>query len=280
MVGHVPPSTRLDPVAPSRATELLYLDRLSPIVRDLRGVGETITSKLHKSFIGRDAYVFDAGERRPPKATVDEARRAYGAVNGAPTATIVVNANANAVDATIAIRVHRAIGVDVSAFLADRKDIAHEMAAARRANVELITSIPDRYFDLIEDAIDKHWAEGVRWETLADRIQEIGNVTARRAALIAQDQTSKMNAAFNAVRQPSLGIRRYEWSTAHDERVRPTHRLMDGTVNYWGAPPLVGGEHLHPGEDVRCRCAALPVIDYERSAGAGRLAPEEYTEAA
>lgn len=276
----MPRAMRLQPVRPSRANELLYLDRLAPIVRDLATVGERLTSDLHRRWIGRDSVVFDAGDRRPPKEAAAKARREYGTVNGGPTATIIVNANASTVDATIATHVHSALGIDIKAFLADRRDIAAEMAAARRTNVELIKSIPDRYFDLIDEAIDRYWEEGTRWETLAGRIQEIGGITDRRAALIAQDQTSKMNAAFNRIRQPSLGIHEYTWSTAHDERVRVAHRQLGGTLQSWANPPLVEGEHANPGEPVRCRCAPIPRINFTSAAGAGAVEPEEYRQAA
>lgn len=80
-----------------------------------------------------------------------------------------------------------------------------------------------------------------------------------RAKLIARDQTSKMNGAFNQARQTSLGIDRYVWQTSGDERVREEHQANDGQVFSWNDPPATG----HPGEDINCRCVAVPYFDLD-----------------
>lgn len=85
-----------------------------------------------------------------------------------------------------------------------------------------------------------------------------------RARLIARDQTAKLNADINQVRQQALGITEYRWVTSKDDRVRPTHEANDGKIFRWDAKPGEKGYPNvtgHPGKDIQCRCIAQPIID-------------------
>lgn len=65
----------------------------------------------------------------------------------------------------------------------------------------------------------------------------------------------------------------YVWRTAHDKRVRDSHRAMDGQVKPEGQPFITGGgtHLLYPGdpsgpadEVINCRCFREPKIDFLR----------------
>lgn len=59
------------------------------------------------------------------------------------------------------------------------------------------------------------------------------------------------------------GASRYVWTTMRDELVRPLHRALEGTVQRWDRPPLVGlpDFHGHAGEAAGpCRCQAFPLV--------------------
>jgi SPP1 gp7 family putative phage head morphogenesis protein len=75
--------------------------------------------------------------------------------------------------------------------------------------------------------------------------------------LIARDQTSKLNGNLTRLRQEEIGVTRYKWSTAGDERVRPTHRANEGKIFEWANPPKTG----HPSHEINCRCVAIPLLD-------------------
>jgi hypothetical protein len=55
---------------------------------------------------------------------------------------------------------------------------------------------------------------------------------------------------------------RYVWLTSGDEKVRPSHAANDGKIFYWSDPPSTG----HPGEDINCRCVAVPYADLQDTA--------------
>ena len=74
---------------------------------------------------------------------------------------------------------------------------------------------------------------------------------------LTRDQTQKMNAKLNELRQRDLGVTQYIWRTSEDERVRPTHSENNGKTFDWASPPLTTG---HPGNDVQCRCLSEPIV--------------------
>lgn len=79
---------------------------------------------------------------------------------------------------------------------------------------------------------------------------------------IARTECAKANAAIAQARAEDLGISCYIWRTCHDERVRPSHRRMDGVVCFWDNPPSPEGQGAyHPGNIYNCRCFAEPVLD-------------------
>ena len=171
------------------------------------------------------------------------------------------------VDERLAAAIYASVSVDVKPFLVNNPRIATATHEAIGRNVDLIKTIPEEYFDKITDAVEMNWAGGMRWESLVGRVQEIGDITERRAALIARDQTAKMNSSFNRIRQTDLGIEEYEWQTSGDERVRESHAEVDGQVFRWDEPgPVAGsvaGEPCHAGFDVNCRCVGIPHLNID-----------------
>jgi SPP1 gp7 family putative phage head morphogenesis protein len=133
-----------------------------------------------------------------------------------------------------------------------------ELAAFANANVALIKSMSERHFSRIEYLVFDGVRKGLRHEEIAAMLRsEPFNATKNQAALIARDQVSKLNGQLTELRQKKAGISRYIWRTAGDERVRDSHKALDGQTIFWDSPPEVG----HPGYDFQCRCYAEPVIE-------------------
>lgn len=137
------------------------------------------------------------------------------------------------------------------------------LAAARTTNVQLITSIADRLLGDVFRVVTESVINGTRVETLATQIQERYQVSDSRARLIARDQTLKANANLTQERHREAGVTQYVWSSSRDERVREIHANLDGFVFDWNDPPITSedGSTNHPGEDIQCRCTAIPVLD-------------------
>ena len=79
-----------------------------------------------------------------------------------------------------------------------------------------------------------------------------------RMRFVSTNELLQLNADINKSRQSQAGIREYVWTTCLDDRVRPRHQMLEGTVQQWAAAPSPG---YHPGEDWNCRCGAFPVLD-------------------
>ncbi len=104
---------------------------------------------------------------------------------------------------------------------------------------------------------------GRRAEGLVKNIQDDFGVSRRKAKFLARQETSLLMTQIRQERYKDAGITKYKWSTSSDERVRPDHKLLEGTIQTWDNPPIVNrqnGSRAHPGQDFNCRCVAIPVI--------------------
>jgi len=83
-----------------------------------------------------------------------------------------------------------------------------------------------------------------------------------RATLIARTETARTASVLMQARAQHVGAESYQWKTAGDWKVRPSHRKLEGSVQRWDAPPLSDppDHHSHPGQIFNCRCIALPIL--------------------
>jgi SPP1 gp7 family putative phage head morphogenesis protein len=250
-------------VRPSKRAELRYRAILFRIVGWCEAVVRSIVADLKQHWPVADGFARDARKPKFPAELVEQTRIVARKVTEVRNKRGVVQTVKREVDKRLAKSVHAAIGVDISGLLdlqsGGQIAVAMEVAAAQ--NAALIESIPVKYLARVRVAVGEAFTTGLRHEELAKEIERIGGITARRAKFIARDQVAKMSSAFNQIRQVGAGIKRYEWSTSHDERVRPSHQRMNGEIVPWNDPREVDGEKVHPGQAPRCRCVALPVID-------------------
>ncbi len=157
-----------------------------------------------------------------------------------------------------------------------REELARQMPTVARIAVQnapteraLVNEWTDKAWRFVQDADAKavdRVAKAVRdaavgglsTPKLRAQVQEALGVAESRARLIARDQVAKFNAEITRTRQTKAGITRYEWSTSKDDRVRESHEAKEGGIFEWANPPADTG---HPGEDIQCRCVAIPVLD-------------------
>lgn len=128
---------------------------------------------------------------------------------------------------------------------------------ARDENIRLVENAGRAYAASVRKVFEDPAAPTRRVEDLKADLLARGDVSESRAELIARDQVLKLNGAITKARQENAGIVEYEWSTSLDERVRESHRALEGKIFRWDNPPPETG---HPGEDFQCRCVAIPVL--------------------
>lgn len=149
-----------------------------------------------------------------------------------------------------------------------------------KENVWLIKTIPDKYFTKIEKAVAKRASGKMTRAALAERIEEIGGITKKRAVLIADDQTAKAVTAMTIARCKRAGIRRVMWvHTNLSKEPRTYHKArwdghtgarngkpngLNGYIFDIDKPPVIDlktGERGYPAQLINCKCRLAPVVE-------------------
>lgn len=140
-------------------------------------------------------------------------------------------------------------------------------------NIQKIKSIPNDTLGSMQKIILDGFREGKTITAIQKEIQKEYSVTRRNAQLLARDQIATLNAQISKLQQEDAGCSKYKWSSSKDSRVRDCHRALDGKIFSWDDPPemwyetksgrVYTGRHCHPGEDIACRCVAIPVFDID-----------------
>lgn len=118
---------------------------------------------------------------------------------------------------------------------------------------------------------------GARTDKLAKIIEAEFGVSKRKAAWLAEQETSILVSKYREARYKSAGSRRYVWSTSHDVRVRHDHDELNGKIFDWDQPPITNhqtGARNHPGEDYGCRCVARALLPMQEQAYGNTLKTE------
>lgn len=124
-------------------------------------------------------------------------------------------------------------------------------------NVALIKSIPQRYLAEVEEMVMRSTVQGRDLNGLTEELHKRYEITRRRAAMIARDQSNKATAAINQVESQKLGIKVGIWVHVPGRKMsRKTHEAMNGK-------PFLLAEGLYdpevnrkvkPGELPLCAC--------------------------
>jgi uncharacterized protein with gpF-like domain len=148
------------------------------------------------------------------------------------------------------------------------------LEATVEANVGLIKSIPQKYFEGVRNAVTQSVTTGWDMKTLTDHLEREYHVTRKRAVFIARDQNSKATAAFTRARQLEAGITEAIWlHGGAGKEPRRTHlaagkaKTKYNIAEGWYDPEAEKvngggfiGRFIHPGELINCRCVSKSVV--------------------
>ena len=126
--------------------------------------------------------------------------------------------------------------------------------------VTLISSLPTEAARRVHALALDGLVEGRRPAEIAAEIMRTGEVSASRATLIARTEVARTSSVLTEVRAKSLGCTHFQWMTARDAQVRPSHRAQQGRVFAFAEPPIVDGQPLLPGQTFNCRCRIAPIL--------------------
>lgn len=128
-------------------------------------------------------------------------------------------------------------------------------------NVGYIKTIHEDYFESIENVVNEGVKSGSSIKTMREQLIEEVNISRNKAQFIAVDQAGSILGQMTAQRHQNIGIEKFTWYDAADERVRKSHKKLSGKTFSYSDPPEVNGRKVLPGEDYRCRCVAIPNFD-------------------
>ena len=136
-------------------------------------------------------------------------------------------------------------------------------------NTQLITSLASDHANAVANIVYNNISQGYPPSQIVEAIESYG-VTTGRAKLIAYDQTAKALGQISRIEQESAGFEYFRWLTSKDERVRESHKELANRVTKYGKGvyrwddlPTINGQRMQPGSDIRCRCVAVPIPDFE-----------------
>ncbi len=134
-------------------------------------------------------------------------------------------------------------------------------------NAKLIRTLPSEGALQASQEIARAAQEGKRYSASEENsvFQHIARWQARR---IARTETSKAQSALTEARSEELNLPWYIWRTSKDERVRPSHRKMEGVLIRFADPPspeaLIGIRstlgHYNVGQAPNDRCYGEPLL--------------------
>jgi uncharacterized protein with gpF-like domain len=101
-------------------------------------------------------------------------------------------------------------------------------------------------------------------------IENEWTVSSNKSRFLARQETSLFFSNLQLDRAGRAGVRRYRWSTSHDERVRNNprgadHKYLDGKIVDINGPGEIvdhrTGRRAHAGEDFNDRCSKIWILD-------------------
>ena len=235
-----PPPVRPRVIDANAYNQVLREGMLKPLFRSL-------SAGLERAATAADAYE-ELRRRAPPPDYADDTIRS------------TVDVQAARMDdyhrARTIATFQRALTVDVASVLNDAETRVW-MNGWRVHNVSLIKTIPqrahERLYARMTDQFAKAPFDRYSLKRLLSSEFRSSGYNLRR---LTRDQTNKAIGNLTHIRQVQLGVSWYRWRTSKDERVRRTHRVLEGSLQRWDHEPSEG----HPGYAVQCRCTAQAVI--------------------
>jgi SPP1 gp7 family putative phage head morphogenesis protein len=139
-------------------------------------------------------------------------------------------------------------------------------------NAGYISSVPLDAARVLVGEVTKAQQAGARAGTISKMMkQRFPELLRSRVHLISRTEVSKASLALTEARCQELDLPAYIWRTSKDQRVRDSHRLMDGVLVFWNDPPspealdgiksTLGHYHAGGAPNDRCTQEVLLSID-------------------
>lgn len=138
-----------------------------------------------------------------------------------------------------------------------------------KENSRLITSIQSNLLDDVAGVTQRGMSAGKSINDISKEIKDRYGVTKSRARTIARTEVGKLNGNLTKVRNQELGIKTYYYVASMDERVRDSHKALNGMLCKWDDDRVYSDDNGKswkrrsgkmfigsPGQDINCRCTS------------------------
>lgn len=135
-------------------------------------------------------------------------------------------------------------------------------------NVQLIRSVGTQFRERANQSVMRSISQdGLGRKTIYEHLTKYEGMGAKRAKLIANDQSRKVTSMYNVERMKSTGIKRWGWiHSGGGAEPRKLHKWLDGQEFDFDNPPIIDsrtGERGFPGQLIHCSCTMQPVFELE-----------------
>lgn len=261
---------------PRKGLEFQYFRQLKQITRELqKEVSEMVLMllKTRKREFQSDGIGLDVNQ---VLASLKQKWGSQGGfVNSAKGIGLAMVNRVNASNRGAFVRnLQGAVGVDINAILRE-EELRDFVESQVSKNVSIIENLPVNYLNQIEILVNNGVSQGLRFEEIAKQITaKTGSANAKllnRIKTIARNEVANINSQLNKRRSETLGIKKFIWQTAMDERVRgnpgglypnarPSHYHLNGKEFTWRKGAKTSAGSVWPGSQINCRCVAINVI--------------------
>lgn len=146
------------------------------------------------------------------------------------------------------------------------RNVKNILTSIRDTQVSLIKSIPEEQLNRVAGILQRGLQNGQDLAYIREELEKGFDISKKRAAMIARDQTNKATFAINRARNLSAGIKEGIWiHIAGKYTSRPTHVAMHHK-RFFLEGPEAGlydsdvGHNVMPGECVNCACTYRSIV--------------------
>ena len=267
--GRQPDLIKGSPLNPNAAIASRYQKRLMRLIDRMISEAEREIKSLFKSDTGEEYFAQDESISSQARMLLNALQFKFDKLfskQAKPIAEKMIEENMDSSEAALKASMKALVeGLSLNTGVMTA-ELGEVLTAALAENVGLIKSIPSKYFAEIQGSVYRSITTGNGLEDLVPALQKYKMISARRARLIASDQTRKSFSAINRIRAQKLGIKKFQWLHSHGRtHPRPLHVKYDHNIFDMDNPPIIDektGERGFPGQLINCFCKMAPVVDF------------------
>jgi uncharacterized protein with gpF-like domain len=128
--------------------------------------------------------------------------------------------------------------------------------------INLITNIPQEFEKKLSDVVFTSISRGRDFKYLESELQNIADITEKRAKFIAHNQINYATSMINKTRQQELGFTKSKWKHSHASKVpRQSHLKANNTIYNTAEGCKIDDEYIYPAEKIGCNCYSVVVVE-------------------